>query len=109
MELTRRERAIQLLSEVYDDDNLVCDDREIDAVEKALEDAYYRGLKAAAMKDFDTALKAARSWKHHWMNKEMGYFDRAFNIDSNMIHSLAHRICDAFDIKSDDASQAKDQ
>jgi hypothetical protein len=29
-----RERTIELLAKVYDDDNLICDDREIEAVEK---------------------------------------------------------------------------
>jgi hypothetical protein len=38
----------------------------------------------------DKALKVARDWKLHWMNKEGEiYFRKAFEVDSNMVHDLA--------------------
>lgn len=47
-------------------------------------------------------LKLIREWKFSWMNQTQNsqedyqnYFERAFRIDSNMIHSLANRLEDA--------------
>jgi hypothetical protein len=47
-------------------------------------------------------LKVIRDWKHAWMNQYQNgqadhdnYFNRAFGIDSNMVHSLAKRLVEA--------------
>lgn len=46
------------------------------------------------MSEQEEFIQAIRAWKHHWMNKEPGYFERAFNIDANMVHDLARRLVD---------------
>jgi hypothetical protein len=40
----------------------------------------------------DALLAKIREWKFHWMMKEPGYQERAFDIDANMIHDLARRL-----------------
>ena len=47
-------------------------------------------------------LKIVRDWKHSLMNQRQNdeadfqnYYNRAFGIDSNMMHSLANRLSDA--------------
>lgn len=49
--------------------------------------------------DTEFFLKIIRDWKHSWMNQYQNddadfenYFQRAFGIDANMVHSLAHRL-----------------
>jgi len=42
-------------------------------------------------------LEIIRDWRSHWMHHEEGYFQRAWGIDSNMIHHLARRLGNAED------------
>ena len=56
--------------------------------------------------DHEFFLKIIREWKHSWMNQTahskddfQNYFNRAFGIDSNMVHSLARRIVKAMEEK----------
>ncbi len=46
------------------------------------------------MGDKEHQLETITKWKHAWMD-EPDYFDRAFNIDSNMKHHLADTIAKA--------------
>jgi hypothetical protein len=52
--------------------------------------------------DVEFFLKIVRDWKHSWMDQRQNseadfqnYYNRAFKIDSNMVHSLAKRLDDA--------------
>lgn len=37
-------------------------------------------------------LRCIRGWKFYWMMEEDGYQERAFSVDSNMMHDLANRL-----------------
>lgn len=56
--------------------------------------------------DVDFFLKVVRDWKHSWMRQTQNdkadyqnYFNRAFGIDSNMVHSLARRLVEVLEKK----------
>lgn len=44
--------------------------------------------RVAQLIDKNVLLGEVRKWKHGWM-RQSDYFQRAFNIDANMLHSLA--------------------
>jgi hypothetical protein len=47
------------------------------------------GVPGKASLSHNDLLKTIREWKHHWLQKEPGYEERAFGLDSNMMHHLA--------------------
>ena len=61
------------------------------------------GEKGQTLIEVEKLLKIIREWKFGWMNQRQNsqadyenYFNRAFGVDANMIHSLAKQIVDKF-------------
>lgn len=59
-------------------------------------------VKIVAALKYEAVLKIIQEWKYFWMNQSQNseedfknYFDRAFGIDSNMMHHLAKLISES--------------